>query len=813
MSILTKIFGDPNQKFLKKLDPIIEKINSLESHFEKFSLEDFPKQTKEFKKRLQEGKTLDDLLPEAFALVREATKRTLKMRHFDVQLIGGIVLHQGKIAEMKTGEGKTLVATLPAYLNSLTGKGVHLVTVNDYLAKRDTNWMGPIYNLLGVSVACINHEKSYLFKPSSSDRDEITIEMENLIPVSRPEAYQADIVYGTNNEFGFDYLKNNLIHRPEEMIQRDYNFAIIDEIDSILIDEARTPLIISSPDSESTRLYKTFSQIVRRLTENDDYNVDEKMRAVTLTEQGIKRVEKTLGFNIYNEDGIKYVHHLEKALQAKVLFKKDRDYIVKNGEVIIVDEFTGRLMPGRRFSEGLHQAIEAKENVEIKKESKTLASITLQNYFRMYKKLSGMTGTAYTSAEEFSKVYNLDVVVIPTNKPMIRVDLPDSIYRTEKGKFQALVREIKKRHEKGQPLLVGTISIEKNEYLSALLKREGITHEVLNAKNHEREAQIIAQAGRKKAVTIATNMAGRGIDIVLGGHPSSFGSKEEWENAHQEVVKLGGLFIIGSERHESRRIDDQLRGRSGRQGDPGASQFFVSLEDKLMRVFAPDKIKRMMLVLKIPEDMPIENKMISRAIENAQGKVEGFNFDVRKHLLEYDDVVNKQRKNIYAWRKKILQQEIDPSSEYLRLSQELVQEIIDLHCQGPADKWNLEEIAEAINSFFNLSKNIHSELIEYSETDLIQKYIFGLVEAKFKQEITNSKEELKNIFLSVIDYFWMEHLEEMDYLKESVRLRAYGQKDPLAEYRYEGQTMFKKLLQEIRNSIIKTTTNYVDQKL
>lgn len=806
MSILTKIFGDPNQRFIKRLNPTIKKINSLESRFEKFSREDFSKQTEKFRERLKDGQTLDDLLPEAFALVREAAKRTLGMRHFDVQLIGGIVLHQGMIAEMKTGEGKTLVATLPAYLNALTGKNVHLVTVNDYLAKRDTNWMGPIYHLLGVSAACLNHEKSYRFTPTNQDRDEITIEMENLQPVSRREAYQSDIVYGTNNEFGFDYLRDNLIRQPEELAQQEHHFAIIDEIDSILIDEARTPLIISAADTESTRLYQTFTQIVQRLKENEDYNVDEKMRAVTLTETGIEKVEKILGFNIYDENGIKYVHHLEKALQAKVLFKKDRDYIVKDGQVIIVDEFTGRLMPGRRFSEGLHQAIEAKEKVEVKKESRTLASITLQNYFRMYKKLAGMTGTAYTSAEEFSKVYNLDVVRIPTHQPMIRVDLPDSIYRTEEGKFQSIAREIKKRYQKGQPLLVGTVSIEKNEYLSALLKRIGIPHEVLNAKNNEREAQIIAQAGKKEAVTIATNMAGRGVDIILGGHPSSFPSLEEWEKAHQEVVKLGGLHIIGTERHESRRIDDQLRGRSGRQGDPGSSQFFVSLEDRLMRIFASEKIKKMMQILKIPEDMPIENKMISRAIENAQNKVEGFNFDIRKHLLEYDDVVNKQRGTIYSWRRKILLGEIDLPTEYIRLSNDLVSDVVGIHCNGPIDKWNLEEVAESVSAFFNLKNDIHSELENYSEPKLVKEYILGLVKLNFESLIKERKEEIKNIFLSVIDYFWMEHLEEMDYLKESVRLRAYGQKDPLVEYRNEGRVMFDRLMNAIRDNIIKSVT-------
>ena len=625
MSFLSKIIGDPNKKVLDKLQPIVEKINNLEPEFEKLSNEQLKKKTEEFKERLNKDETSDDLLPEAFAAVREAAKRTLGERHFDVQILGGIILHQGKISEMKTGEGKTLVATLPLYLNALEGKGAHLITVNDYLARRDANWMGAIYHLLGLTVGCIQHEKAFVFDPHiEPDENETTVEMENLRETTRKEAYECDILYGTNNEFGFDYLRDNMALSLEDMVQRPLNFAIVDEVDSILIDEARTPLIISAPDMESANLYKTFAGIIPHLKENIDYNIDEKMKAATLTEKGIDKVEKMLGLkDIYQEKSITYVHHLEQALRAQVLFQRDRDYVVKNGQVIIVDNFTGRLMPGRRFSEGLHQALEAKEGVEIQRESRTLATITFQNYFRLYKKLAGMTGTAATSAEEFAKVYNLEVVVIPTHKPMIRQDLPDRIYKTERGKFKAIIEEIKKRNKKGQPILVGTIAIEKSEFLSALLRREGLTHQILNAKHHEQEAKIISEAGEAGTITIATNMAGRGTDIKLG----------------KGVVEKGGLHIIGTERHEARRIDNQLRGRAGRQGDPGSTQFFISMEDEMMRVFGSDKIKNLMDRLKIPEDQPIENKLISKSIENAQAKIEGYN------LLRKLSPINRLKKS------------------------------------------------------------------------------------------------------------------------------------------------------------------------
>ncbi|MEK7559834.1 MAG: preprotein translocase subunit SecA [Patescibacteria group bacterium] len=722
MNFISKIFGDQNSKVLKSLEPVAARVNELEKEYEKLSEEALKEKTREFKERLTR-EPLDDILPNAFAVVREASKRTLGQRHFDVQIMGGIVLHRGEIAEMKTGEGKTLVSTLPVYLNALLGKGVHVVTVNDYLAQRDAVWMGQIYNFLGLSVGCIVHEGSYIYDPTRTLKDDerdifggFKIVHEFLRPATRKEAYEADITYGTNNEFGFDYLRDNMAYSKEQMSQRGHHFAIVDEIDSILIDEARTPLIISVPDEESGELYRVFAKIAPNLVENTDYKVDEKLKSVAITESGIEKVENMLGVSdIYSEKGIKYVHQLEQALRAKVLFVRDRDYIVKSGEVIIVDEFTGRLMPGRRWSEGLHQAIEAKERVSIQKESRTLATITFQNYFRLYKKLSGMTGTAQTSAEEFHKVYNLEVVRIPTNKPLSRKDLPDKVFQSETGKWKALAQEIKERYRRGQPVLVGTVSIEKNEKLSAILQREGIPHKLLNAKNHEQEGAIIAQAGKLGVVTIATNMAGRGVDIVLGGNPQN--DPEQI----RRVTDSGGLLVIGTERHEARRIDDQLRGRSGRQGDPGETQFFVSLEDDLMRIFGSDRIKRMMGAFGIPEEEAIENKMVSRAIESAQAKIEGFHFDSRKHILEYDDVMNKQRQAIYKKRQAIL--------------------------------------------------------------------------------FSGEEEQKKMLSLRIIDLLWMEHIDAMEYMRSSVNLRAYGQRDPLIEYKNEGARMFKILLSHIDSEI------------
>ena len=758
MSILTKIFGDANEKYLKKLQPEVLKINELEPEVVKFSNEELKEKTAEFKERLKKGQTLEDLLPEAFVCVREASKRTLGQRHFDCQLIGGIILHEGKIAEMKTGEGKTLAATLPLYLNALEGKGCHLITVNDYLARRDSVWMGQIYHALGMTVGCLNHEQSFLYDPEykkpaeekEKTRDELggfLVVEDFLRPCSRKEAYLADITYGTNNEFGFDYLRNNMVYDLSQKIQRDFNFAIVDEVDSILIDEARTPLIISAPDTESSNWYQEFARITPKLKAEEDYEIDEKMRAVTLTEKGINKVEKALGMgNIYTERGIKYVHHLEQALRAETLFKKDRDYVAKDGQIIIIDEFTGRLMPGRRWSGGLHQAIEAKEGVKVQPESLTLATITFQNYFRMYKKLAGMTGTAVTSAEEFDKVYGLEVVIIPTNKPMIREYLPDLVYKNEAGKFQAVVREIKKLHETGQPVLVGTRSVEKNEYLGKLLEREGISHQILNAKHHETEGQTIAQAGKLGAVTIATNMAGRGVDIILGGNPPDI--KEA-----QKIKELGGLCVIGTERHEARRIDNQLQGRTGRQGDRGVSQFFVSLEDDLLRIFGGDKIKSLMGFLKLPEDEAIETKLISGVIESAQSKIEGMNFDMRKHLLDYDDVLNRHREVIYKKRREMLE---------------------------------IENFRAKIENWLK---------------DADEKKAF---DEKVKELGENFDSVAKLISLRTLDTLWVEHLEAMEHLRDSVRLRAYGQQDPLVEYKNEGHKMFQNLLKMIESSIVQT---------
>jgi len=816
MSFLDRFLGDANERQLKKIQPLVDKINQLEPQFEHFSNEQLKEKTVEFKKKIKdcpsgtvpEGQSLDEILPEAFALVREAAKRTLGQRHFDVQLIGGIVLHQGQIAEMKTGEGKTLAATLAIYLNALTGQGVHIVTVNDYLARRDTNWMGPIYELLGLSCSCLNHEKAYLFDPqTAADRNEVTVEMENLKEVSRQEAYQADITYGTNNEFGFDYLRDNMAPTLEMMVQREPCLAIIDEVDSILIDEARTPLIISMPDAESTKLYEQFSRIVPQLKENIDFNIDEKARAATLTEEGIARVEKILGLgNIYQEGGIRYVHHLEQALRAQALFKKDRDYVVKDGQVIIVDDFTGRLMPGRRYSEGLHQALEAKEKVPVQQESRTLASITFQNYFRRYPKLSGMTGTALTSAEEFHKVYELEIVVAPTNEPMIRQKLPDSVYKTAKGKFQAIVREIKNRHQKGQPVLVGTVSIEKNELLSAYLKKEGVPHQLLNAKHHEREAEIITQAGQKGAVTVATNMAGRGVDIILGGRQDE---QTNGQRQHDEVVKLGGLHVIGTERHEARRIDNQLRGRAGRQGDPGSSQFFVSLEDDLMRIFGGERVKSIMEMLKVPEDQPIENKLISKAIESAQAKIEGYNFDIRKHVLDYDDVMNKQREVIYQKRKEVLTKK-NLKADILETIKEEIKKIVQFHTQtSQGENWHHQEISEIAKSIFPVPNNLLETLKSFKKPEEMSQYLIKLAEEAYQQkekelETKNMRQIEKFVSLRSIDTLWMDHLDNMDHLRDSVRLRAYGQKDPLVEYKNEGMHLFQRLLASIQSTVVNT---------
>ena len=761
---LKKIFGDQNAKDVKKLQPIVDKINGWEDKTLALSDEELKAKTKEFKARLKEKETLEDILPEAFAVVREVSKRTLDQRHYDTQLMGGILLNKGGIAEMRTGEGKTLVATLPVYLNALTEKGVNVVTVNDYLSRRDAVWMGQIYAFLGVSTGVINHDTSFLYdaahiktkegEEDDQERDEegsYKVVEEFLRPCSRQEAYRADITYGTNSEFGFDYLRDNIEHNKDNLRQRGYNFVIVDEIDSILIDEARTPLIISIPDKESGELYAKFSRIAEGLKEGTDFEVDEKKKAISLKDSGIEKAESILGVdNIYTEKGIKYVHHLETAVRAKSLFKLNKNYVVQEGTIVIVDEFTGRMQPGRRWSEGLHQAIEAKEGLKVQNESRTFASITYQNYFKMYDKLSGMTGTAETSAEEFSKVYGLEVLVLPTNKPIQREDENDLIFQTKNGKFQAIARKVKELNEKGQPVLIGTVSIENNELLSAYLSKEGIKHEILNAKNHDREGEIVAEAGEKGRVTVATNMAGRGVDIKLGGLPFD-------ETKKKEVLDLGGLFVLGTERHEARRIDNQLRGRTGRQGDAGQTQFFVSLEDSLMRVFASSNIKSMMGRLGIPEDQPIENRMVSKALESAQTKIEGFHFDARRHILQYDNVLNHQRQIVYSRRRDVLLGD---------------------------DKVVGERFAEILETADTATKDI-----------IAQKRI--LIGDKDFLDIA------RKTILQTIDMFWVDHLELMDYLRSSVNLRAYGQKDPLVEYKREGLQLFREMQASINEHILK----------
>lgn len=819
MAFLSNLFGDANQRIIEKLQPVVDQINKLEPQFESFSREQLQEKTEELKKQVADGKPLDDILPESFAMVREAAKRTQNKRHFDVQLMGGMMLHQGKIAEMHTGEGKTLVATLPAYLNGLTGKGVHIVTVNDYLSRRDAVWMGEIYNYLGLTVGVLNHETSFLYDESikkEEEKDEVRDDLgsfkvvhEFLRPVTRREAYQADITYGTNNEYGFDYLRDNMAYSIEQVAQaKGHSFAIVDEVDSILIDESRTPLIISAPDNDSGKLYSTFAKIVPKLSEPDDYTVDEKLKAVSITEAGIEKVEKLLGIdNIYNEGGTRYVHHLEQALKAEVLFKLDRDYVVRDGEVIIVDEFTGRLMPGRRWSEGLHQAVEAKEGVMVQKESRTLATITFQNYFRLYDKLAGMTGTAQTSAEEFHKVYTLDVVTIPTNKPMRRSNLRDRIYKNENGKLRAIAQEIKARHETGQPILIGTVSITKNETLSEHLRREGVPHKVLNAKNHEQEGEIIAQAGRLGGVTVATNMAGRGVDIILGGNPVNPGDAEKIKN-------LGGLHVIGTERHEARRIDNQLRGRAGRQGDPGSSQFFVSTEDEVIRIFGGDRLKNVMERLGVSEDENIENGLISRAIEQAQSKIEGHNFDIRKYVLEYDDVMSNHRKAIYALRNEALQSD-SVKEKVLGFLNEELGKIISFHLAAPtsyeeneADN-NLKEVTVAIKNMIPLTDNAFEQCADAFRSGNKEQLIEKLSKLT-EQLMANREKELgvetmrrleKMLLLRVIDELWVDHLDAMEYLRDSVRLRAYGQRDPLVEYKIEGQKMFVQLQDALSSQV------------
>ncbi len=832
--LLNVLFGSNNERELKRLKPKVDQANSIEASLEPLDDQGLAEKTQTFKKRLGAGETLDDLLPEAFAVCREMSKRRLGMRHFDVQLLGGMVLHQGRISEMRTGEGKTLVATLPLYLNALEGKGAHLVTVNDYLAKRDAQWMGPLYHGLGLSVGIIQHEASFLFDPDYDSPDK---RLQFLRPCTRQEAYGADITYGTNNEFGFDYLRDNLIVTDvEQGVQRAPNYAIVDEVDSILIDEARTPLIISGPTEQSTDLYYQIDRIIPSLKKEVDFTIEEKTKTVSLTDDGNVKVEKALGVdNLYDLKHLGLVHHVVKALQAHALYKRDVEYVVKDGEVIIVDEFTGRLMPGRRWSDGLHQAVEAKEGVKIANENQTLASVTFQNYFRMYPKLGGMTGTADTEAPEFAKIYNLEVNVIPTNREMIRLDNPDVVYRTEKEKFNAIAEDIKEAHEKGQPVLIGTISIEKSERLSTLLKHRGVKHNVLNAKFHENEAEIIAQAGQKGAVTIATNMAGRGTDILLGGNPEALFKQQviyrgeelsEEEQAKvfekikasceankRDVLAAGGLHIVGTERHESRRIDNQLRGRAGRQGDPGSSRFFLSLEDDLLRIFASERVSNLMLKLGMEEGVPIEHRMVTKSIENAQKKVEGHNFEIRKHLLEYDDVMNKQREVIYKHRQSVLKA-TDVSDEILDMIDSIGHGLVDTYCpeEQYSEEWDFEGLRESIHGQFGLDHLKIDELKELGREALKEDLPAKLQQA-YRDKVRGLIEEQgagedlvhyieRTILLQMIDQHWKDHLWGMDQLKDGIGLRGYGQKDPLAEYKREGYDMFAGMMDRIKGDTL-----------
>jgi len=830
-NILEKVFGNYSEKEVRRIEPIAEQVLSYDEAMSKLTDEQLKSKTQEFKERLKNGETLDDILPEAFAVVREASWRTLKMKHFKVQIIGGIVLHQGRIAEMKTGEGKTLVATLPAYLNALEGKGVHIVTVNDYLARRDRDWMGRIYEFLGLSVGVILHDMD---------------------PMERKIAYASDITYGTNNEFGFDYLRDNMVIYKEEMVQRHLNYAIVDEVDSILIDEARTPLIISGVGEKSTDMYKLADRFVRTLKPEDDYTVDEKAHAVSLTEKGVSKAEVFFGIkNLADIDNMEISHHINQALKAHAIMKRDIDYVVKDGEVVIVDEFTGRLMFGRRYSEGLHQAIEAKEGVKVERESKTLATITFQNYFRMYDKLAGMTGTAQTEEQEFRAIYGLDVVVIPTNKEMIRTDHHDVIYKTEDAKFNAVVQDILEHHKKGQPVLVGTISIEKSERLSSMLKKLGIPHQVLNAKYHEKEAEIIAQAGRKGAVTIATNMAGRGTDILLGGNPefmakkkmeeegyskdiineaSGYGpvsneevgkareryqklleeAKKETEKEHDEVIKVGGLHIIGTERHESRRIDNQLRGRSGRQGDPGESRFYISLEDDLMRLFGSDRVKNMMSSLGIEDDQPIEHGILTKQIEQAQKKVEGINFDTRKHVLQYDDVMNKQREIIYKERRKVLEGE-DLRQYILDMAKSIIERNVEIYTSNSKypEEWDIKGLLDHLYEIFLEKDSVEIDIdIDRLDKEVLTDIIYEQALKQYeKKEAEIGPEQMREIerivLLKVVDTKWMDHIDDMDQLRQGIGLRAYGQIDPVIEYKKLGFDMFEDLIESIQEDTIK----------
>ena len=850
VNLLPKVFASKgpsdssNDKSTKKFRPIVDKVNALESEMERLSDEALRAKTGEFRQRLLNGTSLDDLMPEAFAAVREAAKRTLGQRHFDVQLIGGAVLHKGQIAEMKTGEGKTLVATLAAYLNALSGEGVHVVTVNDYLAKRDPVWMGPIYHLLGLSVACLQHESAYMYDPSEEapgregDRNQT---MRCLRPIFRREAYEADITYGTNNEFGFDYLRDNMALDASQQVQRVRNYAIVDEVDNILIDEARTPLIISGPAEEPVQLYSTFAKLVPRLQEGEeeDYTIDDKGRSVSLTQLGMSKMEQwTRVGNLYDPENYHLVHYMENALTAHVLKKRDRDYVVRDGEVVIVDEFTGRLQPGRRWADGLHQAVESKEGMKVQRESITYASITLQNYFRLYSKLAGMTGTAATEAEEFFKIYKLEVVSVPTNRPMIREELPERVYQTEAARWKAVVEEIEELNSAGRPVLVGTTSIDKSEKLSVMLDKRGLRHQVLNAKLHEKEAAIIAQAGRPGAITVATNMAGRGTDIILGGNPEAASiPQSQWERDHRKVLELGGLHVIGTEHHEARRIDNQLRGRTGRQGDPGSARFYTSLEDDLMRRFGGDRIKGLLNAMKVDVDTPIENKLVAKSIGGAQVKVEAYHFDIRKHLLDYDDVLNRHREVIYAERHKVLSGADLRENILGSLVRNELSELVKRHMLGPAD-WRGSEraltsetvgegrnyaglLAELRIVFPSLPPDLDSEeaLQQLSPADIEELLLEHADQTYSRREQEMSEAPLgtlgegqengmrileRLLMLRSIDVHWVHHLTAMEGLRQGVGLHAVGQRDPLIMYKTQGHRMFQEMLEKVQSDVARS---------
>ena len=813
VNLLPKVFSDANERVIKKFRPMVEKVNALEPQMERLTDAELTAKTAEFRQRLLEGASLDDLLPEAFASVREAAKRTLGQRHFDVQLIGGAVLHNGQIAEMKTGEGKTLVATLTAYLNALSGKGVHVITVNDYLAKRDPVWMGPIYHLLGLSVACLQHESAYMYDPSEEGSD---ASLRHLRPIFRREAYEANITYGTNNEFGFDYLRDNMALDSSQQVQRNRNYAIVDEVDNILIDEARTPLIISGPAEEPMQLYTTFAKMVPRLTEGEDqdYTIDDKGRNVSLTQQGMSKMEQwTKVGNLYDPDNYHMIHYIENALTAHVLKKRDKDYVVRDGEVVIVDEFTGRLQTGRRWADGLHQAVESKEGLRVQRESITYATITLQNYFRLYSKLAGMTGTAATEAEEFYKIYKLEVVSVPTNKPMLRDELPERVYQTEAARWKAVVEEIEELNRNGRPVLVGTTSIEKSEKLSEMLDKRGLRHQVLNAKMHEKEAAIIAQAGRPGAITVATNMAGRGTDIILGGNPEASSIPQaQWQRDHQQVLEMGGLHVIGTEHHEARRIDNQLRGRTGRQGDPGSSRFYTSLEDDLMRRFGGDRIKGLLNAMKVDLDTPIENKLVTKSIGGAQVKVEAYHFDIRKHLLDYDDVLNRHREVIYSERRKVLsgadlRENILGSVVRTELS-----ELVNRHmsARDMEDRNYAGLLAELRVVFPNLPPDLDSEeaLQELSPADVEELLLEHADQSYAGREEQMSVENMRILerllMLRSIDVHWVHHLTAMEGLRQGVGLHAVGQRDPLIMYKTQGHRMFQDMLQKVQSDVARS---------